>query len=267
MPIDFLAERNRYTYASRSADSSWFNAVSSLAAPHGKTLLDIGCGGGIYLQAWRQLGAKRVIGVDFSEQMVRTAFERTREMDDAWVLAGRATSVPLPSGTVDIVFTRALIHHLSDHDFPIFLAEAHRLLAPGGVCIIQGRTFDDVACLASPTHIRGFLFEAFPKLLQVEEARRRGSREVVEGLLGAGFANVRARSFWEVRREYEDVVELAQDLRGRVGRSILHELTDEELQYLVEYITARLAGRQHIVERDRWTLWHAQKPASARMVA
>ena len=156
MPIDFRAESNRYTYATRSVDSSWINAIACLVQPQGKTVLDIGCGGGIYSRAWMRLGAKQVIGIDFSESMLQAAFELTRETGTVWFIAGDAAQVPLEGGKADIVFERALIHHISDQDLPVVLKEAFRLLKLGGVYLIQDRTLDDVQYPSSRNHTLSF---------------------------------------------------------------------------------------------------------------
>jgi ubiquinone/menaquinone biosynthesis C-methylase UbiE len=76
MPIDFHAVTNRYAYATREAHPSWMQTVTSIVPPQGKRVVDVGCGGGTYAHAWRQLGAAEVTGVDFSEQMVQAATER-----------------------------------------------------------------------------------------------------------------------------------------------------------------------------------------------
>jgi hypothetical protein len=39
----------------------------------------------------------------------------------------------------------------------------------------------------------------------------------------------------------------------------MHELTDEEVQDLIEYIGKQLPKCEAIVEKDRWTIWYAQK--------
>ena len=63
------------------------------------------------------------------------------------------------------------------------------------------------------------------------------------------------------RRTYTNFDELREDLLSHTGRSILHELSDEELADLVAYIQEQLHGNdeQAIVEQDRWTIWSAQK--------
>ena len=49
MPIDFHDPRNAHTYDTRAADPTWVVAISAIISPKGKRVLDIGCGGGVYL--------------------------------------------------------------------------------------------------------------------------------------------------------------------------------------------------------------------------
>lgn len=95
--------------------------------------------------------------------------------------------------------------------------------------------------------------------MKVENARRRSIEEVERHLFQSGFTNVTTLSMWETRRQYAGFAELASDIRERTGRSILHELTDEEIQDLIEYIGKQLPQGEEIVEKDRWTIWYAQK--------
>jgi hypothetical protein len=78
-------------------------------------------------------------------------------------------------------------------------------------------------------------------------------------LHAVGFSSVQALSLWETRRIYANPTELADDLRARTGRSILHALTDAELDRLIAHILAQFPPSQPITERDRWTIWQASK--------
>lgn len=103
-------------------------------------------------------------------------------------------------------------------------------------------------------------FERYPKLKDREVKRRHASDTVEQALRAAGFTAAEEVKFWEVRRIYRDLNELSQDLLSRTGRSLLHELSDEELQDLVTYITGeltRLGATENIVEQGRWTIWKA----------
>lgn len=257
MSIDFHSSENRYTYAVRDPDSGWAAAIGSMLDPSGKRVADIGCGGGIYSIAWSELGAKDVIGVDFSTEMVAAAQEKSAGRPGVSFQVGTADKTGLVSESMDIVFERALIHHIKDYD--ACFAEAFRLLAPGGKLLIQDRTPDDVQVAGSPEHIRGYFFECFPRLQEIEANRRPTDDRVASALLKAGFGNLQAIKFWETRKTYEKFEDLEKDLRNRTGRSILHELNDEELANLISFIGDRVDVDKPVKEMDRWTLWLVEK--------
>jgi ubiquinone/menaquinone biosynthesis C-methylase UbiE len=198
MAIDFHSRRNRSTYAGRQADAGWVEAIRGIVDPAGKQVADIGCGGGIYSRAWHELGAE-VIGVDFSEQMVAAAREQAAGLSRISFRQGDATATGLPAASRNVVFERALIHHLKDYE--ACFAEAHRVLVPGGSLIVQDRTPDDVQLPGSPEHVRGYFFERFPRLRTVELARRPTDAAVRDALQATGFP----------RRQKRHAVGAAQD--------------------------------------------------------
>jgi len=258
MSIDFHAQENRYTYASRRAHPDWATAIRSIIDPAGKRVADIGCGGGIYSAAWADIGAGKVTGVDFSAQMVLAATEKNNARENMSFTQGNALDTGLPSASADIVFERALIHHLTDYEG--CFDEARRVLAGGGQYIIQDRTPDDVALPGSRQHIRGYFFECFPELLDVEIGRRPTLPAVEQALRSTGFEPPQVITVWETRRRYESFADLSKDLSGRVGRSILHNLDDAQLKQLVRFIGDRIPTDAAILEQDRWTIWSARKP-------
>ncbi|MFT4067595.1 class I SAM-dependent methyltransferase [Paraburkholderia sp.] len=253
MSIDFHSKLNRHTYDSRDASADWVQAVTQLVEPDDRRIADVGCGGGIYSEAWLNLGAQAVFGIDFSAQMVAAAKARLKDYPQASISQGDACATGLPADCVDVVFERALIHHLDSYEG--CFAEAKRLLAPGGLFLIQDRTPADVEAAASTEHLRGYFFECFPRLLEIERGRRPESVTVENALRKAGFTQITTRTVWETRKTYGGFDELARDLAARTGRSILHELSDSELQKLIAYIQTRLPDNGPIVEKDRWTLW------------
>src|SRR5262245_57533399 len=120
MAIDFHARANRTTYAGRQADTGWAAAIRRIVEPSGKRVADIGCGGGIYSRAWHGLGAESVVGVDASQVMVDAAREQAIGLPDISFQRGDAAATGLPHASVDIVFERALIHHLQGCYWPCF---------------------------------------------------------------------------------------------------------------------------------------------------
>ncbi len=257
MPIDFHATANRRAYSGREADESWRSAMRQLVDPTGAVVVDVGCGGGSYTRAWHELGAATVFGVDFSVPILDAARESHGDLPGVDFRRGEAVDTGLPDGCADIVFERALVHHVPD--LAAVAAEAARLLHHGGTYLVQDRAADDVAQPGSPAHPRGWLFEVFPRLLEFENRRRPDPSVLADALAGAGFGDVTEASLWEVRRRYSDRKHYLAEIGQRTGRSILHELDDAELGHLVEELRARLPEGP-LVETDRWTLWSARRP-------
>ena len=255
MPIDFHDTANRRTYSGREADASWRAAISGLVDPSGAVVVDVGCGGGTYTRAWHDLGAASVTGIDFSEPILAEARAAHGDLPGISFRPGEATATGLPDACADVVFERALVHHVPD--LAAVAAEAARVLRAGGAYLIQDRTPDDVAQPGSPEHPRGWLFEVFPRLLDVENARRPTGASVGEALARAGFRTPTTTSLWEVRRRYADREDYLGEVAERTGRSILHELSDAELDHLVAELRRRLPDGP-VVERDRWTVWAGQ---------
>lgn len=258
MTIDFHSEQNRGTYATRDADESWKRAMLNLIDPHGKHIADIGCGGGIYSRAWSNLGAAAVTGIDFSAPMVADAREQSRGVPTLSFVQGDAAATGLPAESVDIAFSRAVIHHLPELD-PAF-HEAFRILKPRGVLIIQDRTIEDVLHPASPAHLRGYFFEAFPRLLDLERQRRPSTTNVTQAIQNAGFTGISTSNLSETRRTYQSIADLQADLRPRTGRSILHALDADESEHLINHITNAVKDAFPLIEEDHWTVWSAHKP-------
>lgn len=258
MPIDFSAPANRDTYGGRRADGSWRRAVvAALAAvgtpgPEGLHVVDVGCGAGVYSLAWAELGAARVIGVDSSAVMLDAAREATAGVDRIRLHQADAAATGLRAHEADVVFERALVHHVPD--LGAVVAEAVRLLRPGGAYVVQDRTMDDVRLPGSPRHPRGYLVERFPRLLEVE-GRRRPDAAGLAALLRAEGLDVRTSTVWETRAVHPDRETYLQEIRERRGRSVLHELDDAEIGLLVDLLAERLPAGAPVREADRWTLW------------
>jgi ubiquinone/menaquinone biosynthesis C-methylase UbiE len=258
MPINFHDERNRMTYTTRTADESWLALINENTDVSGKEVVDIGCGGGIYTKALASLGASQVTGVDFSEEMLKGASKNCKNLSNVTFMQGNAYNSRLPDNKFDIILERALIHHLNDLNS--CFKEANRILKRNGVLIIQDRTPKDCLLPGDENHIRGYFFEKYPKLIDKEISRRHESGEVRISLESNGFTVTKEVQLWETRRAYNDFNTLNNDLMQRTGRSILHELTDNELNELIVFINSKLKNSvTPIIEKDSWTLWFAVK--------
>ncbi|AIQ64827.1 hypothetical protein PSTEL_18620 [Paenibacillus stellifer] len=257
MPINFHDRDNQHSYASRDADNGWIQALAPYITFWDKTILDIGCGGGIYTKAMAAAGARRVTGLDSSAEMLKGAAQNCEGLRNVEFVWGDAVNTGMARESYDIVLERAVIHHLQN---PVdSFREVERVLKPGGYLIVQDRTPDDCLQPRSQEHIRGYFFEKFPRLLELDIRRRPSGAMVRDAINNSGLALVKEFTLWEIRRTYREFQELSRDLLGRTGRSLLHELNDDELLELVAYIGKKLPERDPVVEQDRWTLWIARK--------
>ena len=103
--------------------------LSWLSQPADKRWLDIGCGTGALSAAVLNLCApSSLIGVEPSEGFLKLA---AHNLDNrARLLAGNAQSLPLDSGTCDVVVSGLVLNFLPE--LPTALSEMARVAVPGG---------------------------------------------------------------------------------------------------------------------------------------
>ncbi len=104
----------------------------------GEVLVDIGTGRGELLALAVQSGAARAIGLEYSEAAVALA-HRTLDAQgvSAEVLLADARAVPLPDAVADLVTLLDVVEHLAPAELDRSLAEAQRILRPGGRLLIH----------------------------------------------------------------------------------------------------------------------------------
>jgi SAM-dependent methyltransferase len=95
----------------------------------GRTVVDGGCGKGRHLRLAAEFGARDVIGIDLGPA-VEAAAQNTQGLDAVHVVQGDLTRPPIRRGTIDLVYSIGVLHHLPEPAAG-FRALAS-LLAPGG---------------------------------------------------------------------------------------------------------------------------------------
>ncbi|MFG6115558.1 class I SAM-dependent methyltransferase [Halobacillus sp. MO56] len=258
MGIDFHSKKNRFTYTTRTADSSWKKTIKQLVPfENVSKAVDIGCGGGIYSKALAGMGVASVTGIDFSEEILEGATINCKDNKNISFRYGSAYDTGLHSNNFDLVLERALIHHLDE--LQNCFKEAYRILNDEGYYIVQDRTPDDCLLKGNDNHIRGYLFELFPRLIDKEVSRRYTSQFVLKTLKKVGFRKIEEVKVWETRKVYPTKNQLLKDLSERTGRSILQGLDDNELRIFINHVDKSLSYNKSIIEKDRWTIWKAIK--------
>jgi ubiquinone/menaquinone biosynthesis C-methylase UbiE len=106
----------------------------------GQVIVDIGTGRGELLAVAVERGAARAIGVEYSEAAVALARETIAVhgvADRAEVHLADARDMPVEDGTADLVSLLDVVEHLAPDELDRALAEARRVLKPGGRVVIH----------------------------------------------------------------------------------------------------------------------------------
>lgn len=95
---------------------------------HGKRILDLGCGVGMYVDRMRRF-SEQVYGVDVDPEKIARASEWLPNLRVA-----PAEQLPFDDASMDVVLLNEVIEHVDDDRRTI--REAYRVLAPGGHIVI-----------------------------------------------------------------------------------------------------------------------------------
>ena len=124
------------------AQDSAFNAhydrpavLALVGSVAGLRILDLGCGPGLYAGELLARGARSVLGIDASAEMVRLASERVTGPAE---FRTHDLSEPLDwldDGSFDLAVLALVIHHLEDRRSA--LREISRVLRPGGRLVVS----------------------------------------------------------------------------------------------------------------------------------
>jgi len=135
-------------------------------------VLDVGCGPGRTVERAALAASRgRVVGLDFSDEMLRLATRRCRPLIDAGrveLRRGDAGALPYAAGSFDKVLSVHTIYFWGDPSAVV--GEIHRVLVPGGRLVLGFRPKEDAQFVADfPTSVyrfhatndvQGMLFDA-----------------------------------------------------------------------------------------------------------
>jgi ubiquinone/menaquinone biosynthesis C-methylase UbiE len=166
----------RYGENERSGTAA---ALVSLANDvQAKRVLEVGCGTGHWLAELKP-HVSEVYGLDLSTGMLCHA----RETAPAGLVRGRAGQLGLSSASFDLVYCVNAIHHF---DQPrTFVAEARRLLRPGGVLAVIG-----MDPRANPAW---YAYHYFEGVYETDLERFPSWGKIIDWMVASGFSNVSCR--------------------------------------------------------------------------
>jgi SAM-dependent methyltransferase len=132
------------------------SSLTRLGVPTSRnTALDFGCGVGRLSQPLAQ-EFDRLISVDVSEAMLNRARELDRSGGNVeFVLSRKPDLGFVPDASVDLVYSSLVLQHLPRSLSGRYLAEFVRVLAPGGVAVVQLATRPTVS-------VKGWAFRLLP---------------------------------------------------------------------------------------------------------
>jgi ubiquinone/menaquinone biosynthesis C-methylase UbiE len=117
-----------------------------------RRVLEIGCGtGNLVLRVNNVQPALQVIGIDPDPRALGIARRKAGDRPGLTFEQGYAQELPYPDGAFDRVLSSMMLHHLDDHTKTAAVAEAFRVIEPGGMLLVADIHASD---------------EAVPRLLQ-----------------------------------------------------------------------------------------------------
>ncbi|MBI4576895.1 MAG: DUF2029 domain-containing protein [Planctomycetes bacterium] len=189
--------------------------------PHGGRVLDLGCGGGAYLDG---LGdGRRGLGVDLSLEALRAGH---RHRGARQLICADAGRLPLADGSIDAVMAIGVLHHALA-GIEAILSEVRRVLRPGGRLFIDEHNGYNPLCWL---------------LTWVHPMDRDGARPIPPGRLGRLLRSQRfvvaSRRYWGLRLDLPPLASLLAWLEPRVEAGVLRRAC---VRYSVE---ARVPSRR-----------------------
>ncbi len=103
----------------------------ALATAGEGVVLDVGCGGGLFLRLLKERGRSRVVGLDFAVDAAGIAWGR----NGVPAVCGSLTQAPLPEASCAAVTMFHVLEHL--YDPASYLLAARALLKPEGRLVVQ----------------------------------------------------------------------------------------------------------------------------------
>ena len=150
-----------YAYWSQQATGGWGpqdadGFVKKFLDMHGDDLknaasrprvVDIGCGNGIHLIFFAGNGFDAVGIEPFADMRNRAAEALAAAGQTAQILDAKSSSLPLEDASADVVISLGVSHHGTWEDANRDIAEAARILKPGGFLLFRVRSVNDTAVM------------------------------------------------------------------------------------------------------------------------
>lgn len=111
------------------------DTMDKMQVPRGATALDVCCGTADWTIALAEATgeAGRVVGLDFSQNMLNVGIEKTKAMPQVELIQGNAMALPFADNSFDFATIGFGLRNVPDYEQ--VLSEMHRVLKPGGMIV------------------------------------------------------------------------------------------------------------------------------------
>lgn len=207
-------------------------------------VLEVGCGTGRWLAELKPL-VLYLYGLDRSSGMLSQAQQL---LGPAWLANGDAVRLPFPDAVFDVIYSVNAIHHFSRPE--IFVAEARRVLRPGGALAIIGMD-------PHTGRDRWYLYDYFEGTREADLRRFPSGGMVWDWMVRAGFVRMDWRTVEHIRAAHAGREVLGDHFLQKHSTSQLVLLTDEvyaagRSRIEVEVRRAEAAGEAVVFPVDLW---------------
>jgi ubiquinone/menaquinone biosynthesis C-methylase UbiE len=192
---DHIAPSYNRRYASGGRQGVAITLQALASALGAGRILEVGCGTGHWLAGLRAV-SNQLYGLDLSAGMLAQAQQREENLALA---RGRAGQIPFPDASFDLVCCVNAIHHFQQQ--PGFVAEARRVLRPGGALAVIGTD-------PRAQRDRWYVYGYFDGTYQTDLARFPSWGTVLDWMVASGFQQIEWRFVEQIRDH-------------KVGRSVL----------------------------------------------
>ncbi len=114
---------------------AFFSGFEALLHPE-QAVVDIGCGIG-RMDEFVAPRVRSLVGIDVSGEMVKKAAARLAHLGNVQFREGDGYRLPLPDGSVGLVFSHVVLQHTPRHVTLGYLVDAFRVLEKGGSMVFQ----------------------------------------------------------------------------------------------------------------------------------
>ena len=162
----------------------WFRSLTGASA-----VLDVGCGAGAWMALFAQR-YRRVVGIEFSSNMIAAAAARLAGVDNVELIEGDALRVPV-TGRFDGAFLGGLLMYLNRDDAVRLLARLRGLVPDGRIIIressvrrgVELKTGDYHVTYRSPQEYVAIATEAGLQVRAIERNRGYAAMEIAVELV------------------------------------------------------------------------------------